>query len=255
MDFVSGYQRFMGRWSERLAEPVLDFCEVGEGKIVLDVGCGLGSLTRAILGRTDTTTVIGTDRSPEAVAAARPRASRRRAAFHVGDARRMPYRDNTFDHCISLLMLNFLPDYRTAAAEMVRVTRIGGIVSAAAWDFAGGLPSHRMFYDTVAALDPESGLRRGFLRPLQRKGELAALWQENRLGSVEEVALTIWMEFRDFADYWAAYAWATNDYLQGLAESASMLVTERVRAAYLAGGADGARAFTATAWAVGGVRC
>jgi hypothetical protein len=28
----------------------------------------------------------------------------------------MPHRDGTFDRCISLLMLNFLPDYRQAAA-------------------------------------------------------------------------------------------------------------------------------------------
>ena len=80
----------------------------------------------------------------------------------------MPYADNTFDHCISLLMRNFLADYREAAAEMVRVTRIGGIVGAAAWDLAGGLPAHRMFYDTTAALDPEAGFRKGFFRPCSK---------------------------------------------------------------------------------------
>jgi SAM-dependent methyltransferase len=255
MDFANGYQRFMGRWSERLAEPVLDFCRVGEGETVLDVGCGLGSLAREVLGRNSTTVVIGIDRHHEAVVAARLRADRQRAAFHVGDARRMPYRDHTFDHCISLLMLNFLPDHRKAAAEMARVTRIGGVVGAAAWDFAGGLPSHRMFYDTVEALDPEAGFRKGFLRPLQRKGELAALWQENNLISVTEVALTIWMEFRDFTDYWAAYAWAMDNYLHGLSENALTRLTERVRAAYLAGAEHGAHAFAATAWAVRGVRC
>ncbi len=94
----------------------------------------------------------------------------------------MPYSDKIFDHCISLLMLNFLPDYQQAAAEMVRVTRTGGTVGAATWDFAGGLPSHRMFYDTVAAVDPKAGFRKGFLRPLQRKGELATLWKANELG-------------------------------------------------------------------------
>jgi len=54
-----------------------------------------------------------------------------------------------------------------ATAETVRVTQIGGIVSAAAWDFAGGLPSNRMFYDTVAALDPEAGFRQGLLRAVK----------------------------------------------------------------------------------------
>jgi hypothetical protein len=62
------------------------------------------------------------------------------------------------------------------------------------------------------------------------------------------------MEFSDFARYWAAYAWATDDYLQRLSESASMRLTEPVHAAYLAGAANGPRAFTATAWAVRGER-
>jgi ubiquinone/menaquinone biosynthesis C-methylase UbiE len=248
MDFASGYQHFMGRWSERLAEPVLDFCCVGEGEIVLDVGCGLGSLASAILSRTARTRFVGIDRSYEAVTAARVRNANCLGVFHVGDAGRMPYGDNTFDHCISLLMPNFPPDCLEAAAEMVRVTRIGGIVGAAAWDFADGLPAHRMFYDIVLDIDPEAG----FLRPLQEEGELAALWKENGLTSVKEVALTISMEFRDFADYWAGYAWATEDYLQCLSESASMRLTERLRAAYLAGTIDGPRAFTATALAVRG---
>ena len=76
MDFAGGYQHFMGRWSGRLAEPVVDFCRIAEGGIVLDVGCGLGSLARAVLGRTDATIVIGIHRHHEAVAAARLRASR-----------------------------------------------------------------------------------------------------------------------------------------------------------------------------------
>jgi hypothetical protein len=44
------------------------------------------------------------------------------------------------------------------------------------------------------------------------------------------------MEFSDFARYWAAYAWATDDYLQRLSESGSMRLTEPVHAAYLAEG-------------------
>jgi len=131
---------------------------------------------------------------------------------------------------------------------------LAGVLGAAAWDFAGGLPTHRMFYDTAAVLDPEAGFRMGFARPLQRRGELAALWSECGLSSVQETALTIWMEFRDFADYWAGWTWAQNDYLRHLSDSASTRLMEYVRAAYLSEGPDGPRAFTATAWAVRGVR-
>jgi SAM-dependent methyltransferase len=254
MGFASGYQRFMGRWSERLAGPVVDFCRIGDGETVLDVGCGLGSLSRTVIDRTDRTVVIGIDRRHDAVMTARSWAASHRAAFHVGDARQMPYGDNTFDRYISLLMLNFLPDYQKAAAEMVRVTRVGGMIGAATWDFAGGLPAHRMFYDTIAALDPNAGFRKGFLRPLQRKGELVQLWREAGLTAVEEIAVTIWMKFKDFADYWSAYAWATDDYLRSLPQGRSRRLEERIRAAYITGGEDGPRAFTATAWVVRGVR-
>ena len=133
----------------------------------------------------------------------------------------MPYRDGTFARCISLLMLNFLPDYRRATAEMVCLAQVGRTVGAAAWDFAGGLPAHRMLRHRRSARTAGGAPERFFQAP------------------------AIWMEFSDFARYWAAYAWATDDYLQRLSESASMRLTEPVHAAYLAGAADGPRAFTA----------
>lgn len=42
-----GYGRFMGRWSSRLAPLFLAFAQVGEGCVVLDVGCGTGVLACA----------------------------------------------------------------------------------------------------------------------------------------------------------------------------------------------------------------
>jgi hypothetical protein len=133
----------------------------------------------------------------------------------------MPYRDGTFARCISLLMLNFLPDYRRATAEMVRLARVGRTVGAAAWDFAGSLPAHRMLRHRRSARTAGGAPERFFQAP------------------------AIWMEFSDFARYWAAYAWATDDYLQRLSESGSIRLTEPVHAAYLAEAADGPRAFTA----------
>ena len=44
----------MGRWSERLAPLFIQFAGIHDGERILDVGCGTGSLTRALLsfGRT-----------------------------------------------------------------------------------------------------------------------------------------------------------------------------------------------------------
>ena len=42
-----GYERFMGRWSRRLAPQLVRFALVNEADAVLDVGCGTGALSGA----------------------------------------------------------------------------------------------------------------------------------------------------------------------------------------------------------------
>src|SRR6201991_5130817 len=45
---VAGYEQLMGRWSQRLAIPFIDFAGLADGEKILDVGCGTGSLTFAL---------------------------------------------------------------------------------------------------------------------------------------------------------------------------------------------------------------
>jgi len=48
---AAGYEVFMGRWTNRLAGPFLEFAGVGRGQRVLDVGCGTGVITCASFER------------------------------------------------------------------------------------------------------------------------------------------------------------------------------------------------------------
>ena len=53
----------------------------------------------------------------------------------------MPFANRTFDAAVIALVIFFVPEPAKGVAEMVRVTRPGGLVAAYAWDaLGGGLP-------------------------------------------------------------------------------------------------------------------
>ena len=70
---------------------------------------------------------------------------------------------------------------------MRRVTRSGGVVAAAVWDFRGGLVFQRLFWDTAAAIDPQAAATRDrlFAHPLAQPDGLVGLWQEIGLRDID----------------------------------------------------------------------
>jgi SAM-dependent methyltransferase len=174
-----GYDRIMGRWSTRLAEPFLDFSGCADGEDILDAGCGTGSLTFALSRRIKARSITGIDFSPIYIDYASEAIRDPRIAFEVGDICALPFGDRNFDRVLSLLVLHFLPQTERAVAELRRVARPGATVAAAVWDVRGGYVANRMFYDTAAAFDEEGRKRRArnYTRPMTRPGELTAAWR------------------------------------------------------------------------------
>ena len=125
-----GYERFMGRWSRRLAPLFVTFAGVTEGDRVLDVGSGTRALSAAAAA-IDSVQVTGVERSAAYVRYAREQVSGR---FEVGDALALPFPADAFNRTLSMLVLNFVADPAAALHQMVRVTRPGGVVAAAVWD-------------------------------------------------------------------------------------------------------------------------
>jgi ubiquinone/menaquinone biosynthesis C-methylase UbiE len=256
----TAYEQSMGRWSRRLASLFLDFAAVRDPRHVVDVGCGTGSLTFALAQALPGARITALDYSQAYLDFASSRApADGRVAFEQGDAASLPFADETFDAALSLLVLNFVPDAHTAAREMVRVTRPGGVVAAAVWDFKGGLTSLRMFADTAAALDPAADAFRAkvFSGPFTGPGEFADAWSAMGLRDVAQTALTIRMEFASFADYWEPWLGGQGTagaYVQSLSAETLNTLEHHLRRAYLAGDEDGPRSFAATAWACRGVR-
>src|SRR5262245_46573649 len=192
---AEAYERFMGRWSRRLAPPFLKFAGLKDGDRVLDVGSGTGALALAVLQEAPASRVVGIDLSPAYVAHARARAGGERVTFEEGDAQRLRFPDGSFDTSLALLVVNFIPDRAAAVREMARVTRPGGVVAAAVWDYGGGMEMLRAFWDEAGALAPASGRRDVRHMPVCRRGELAALWKEQGLLDVREEGLVVPLTF------------------------------------------------------------
>jgi len=252
------YEQQMGRWSRRLAEPFLDFVDLDDGGHILDLGCGTGSLTRALAGRFAAGRIVGLDASGAYIDHACRHISDPRIEFHMGDACAMPFPDASFDHVLSMLMLHFVPNTAGAVGEIRRVARPGAVVAAATWDLRGGFVAQRVFLDTAAMLDAKANELRAlnFTRPTTRPGALAAAWREAGFLNIREAMLTIRMEYSDFDDYWGPLVGGQGPaaaYVAGLDAPTVARLQEHVRRAYLDGEPDGPRSYAATAWAVKGV--
>lgn len=247
---AAAYERSMGRWSRMLAEPFLDALALPAGAAVLDAGCGTGALAEALAARDPAARITGTDLSEHYLAAARARVPA--AAFRQGDIARLPDRDGSFDAALSLLVLQFVADRAGTVAELVRVTRPGGLVAAAMWDFVGGFGFVRAFADSVAVAQPggEEFRARYFGDSVGSPGRLAALFEAAGLHEVQEQDIAIRQHFADFEDWWSP--WLTGQGVAGafvatLDPARRAEVAALARRTYLAGGPDGPRSFVAVA--------
>src|SRR3954471_24205749 len=107
---TDAYEAYVGRWSRPLAEAFLDWFAVPTAGRWVDVGCGTGALTEAVLASADPIAVVGIDPSPEFLGVAHHHVSDPRARFAVGDARALPVTSDGYDAVVAGLVLNFIPD-------------------------------------------------------------------------------------------------------------------------------------------------
>lgn len=183
---ADAYDRFMGRYSEPLAEQFADAVGVPPGTRALDVGCGPGALTAQLVARLGTGAVAAVDPSESFVSAARERFPGLRV--DVAGAESLPFVDDAVDLTVAQLVVPFLRDPVAGLTEMARVTRPGGVVAASVWDHAGGGGPLEAFWSVVRDVDPTAadesrgaGTREGHLGDLFRAAGLVdvTLWSES----------------------------------------------------------------------------
>jgi SAM-dependent methyltransferase len=197
------YERFMGRWSCLVAPLLVHITDLPDRGRVLDVGSGTGSLAFAIAEREVRARVLGIDPSKEYVAYANKRNPfPDRASFQVADAQQLHFPDAAFDASLSLLVFNFIPDPRKALLEVRRITKSGGRISAAVWDYSAGMRMLRTFWDAAVTIDAGAERLDEKYMPLCHAGELSDLWRRGGLENVRERPIDITMGFKSFVDYW-----------------------------------------------------
>jgi ubiquinone/menaquinone biosynthesis C-methylase UbiE len=126
--FARTAERFVAQQDARageLAERVRAFLVASGEERALDVGCGAGALALALAPLVRE--VVGVDRVPELLALARERAPEN-ATFVEADATHLPYDESEFDLAGTLRTLHHVPRPELVAAELARVTKVGGRV-------------------------------------------------------------------------------------------------------------------------------
>jgi SAM-dependent methyltransferase len=225
---AAAYDRFMGRYSTKLAPALVDLADVDGATNVLDVGCGPGALTAELVRRFGSGAVAAVDPSERFVAAARER-------YPGADVRRstaedLPFDDRAFDATLAQLVVHFMTDPVAGLAEMARVTLADGVLAASVWDSAGERAPTSAFWHAARELhgevEDESGLAGS------RGGQLTELFKAAGLSGVEEVALSVAVDFATFDDWWEPFTFGVGPaggYARTLGESELSMLRERCR--------------------------
>ena len=248
------YEAYVGRWSRLVAREFLTWLAIPPHKDWLDVGCGAGALTQAILDQARPKSVRGVDPS-SMLEHAKASIIDARASFLPGDAQSLPLEAAAVDATVSGLVLNFVPDPARGVAEMIRVTRPQGAVAAFVWDYAGKMEMMRYFWDAVVTLDKDAAELDEWPRfPICRPEPLAVLFSNAGLGNVVAHAIDVPTHFKNFDDYWTPFLGGQGpapSYVTSLDYERQSILRDFIRGR-LPKEKDGSIKLIARAWAVRG---
>lgn len=250
----SPYEQYVGRWSRRVAPMFLAWLNIPTGRRWLDVGCGTGALSAAIVDHSSPSAVVGVEPSEGFLGTAKINLAGR-AMLHQGSAAAIPLGDASVDVVVSGLVLNFIPDQQAALTEMMRVAARGGTIAAYVWDYAEKMELMRHFWNAAVELDPDAAkLDEGTRFPLCRPQALRNLFIGSGLLNVAVEPIDIPTPFANFDDYWQPLLGGQGPapaYAMSLDEPARARLRDRLRER-IPRAADGVITLTARAWAVRG---
>ncbi len=178
----------LGR-EEAFRQRIADLARLQPGEIVLDVGCGTGTLAMVARQRVgETGRVSGIDPSPQMIARANRKAERVGPAidFQVGVIEQLSFPDQSFDVVLSTFMMHHLPDdlKRRGLGEIARVLKPGGRLLVL--DMKGPVGPWKSNIADQPALMKEAGFSRAETGETRFSGFLRLGFALGRIGMVGE---------------------------------------------------------------------
>ena len=199
------YEYYMGRWSRLVAESFIEWLSPSSGLKWLDIGCGSGALSEAIIYNHESTVLTAIDQSEDFVSTVQNRLSSRVQCI-VGNALSLPLGNSSVNIAVSGLVLNFIPEPEKALSEMRRVTDAGGTVAVYIWDYAGKVDFLRHFWDAAVDIKSEAlNLHESNRFPDSNAEALKRLFEKAGFVDIETTSIEITTYFRDFDDYWKPF--------------------------------------------------
>ena len=247
------YDRWMGRWSRLLAQAFLQWLDLPPGLRWIDICCGSGVLTEAIVHRNSPAAVQAIDISPDQIQFARRHRSGGNVTFYIANALSLPFADASSDVAVCGLGFNYLPNPSSGLKEFQRVLRPGGHVAIYVWDYESGARFLREFWDAAIAVDPgATAFDQATRFPMCTPKGLRDLAVQARLTAPTVQAIEITTRFTSFDDYWdpiLSGQGSAPNYLAMLDAPTQAKIRERLRSA-LPINSTGAIEMPARAWAL-----
>ena len=134
-------------WDDRMRNQALEWFDADRDDRVLDVGAGTGFATEGLLNHVDEVYALDQSRG-QFEQAFRKFGKRGKVNFHMGDAERLPFKDDSFDKLWSSGSIEYWPNPVEALREFRRVVKPGGTVLVVGPDY----PKLRVFQRLADAI-------------------------------------------------------------------------------------------------------
>jgi trans-aconitate methyltransferase len=240
-----------------VAAEFVPWLDVPAGATWIDVGCGTGELTRAILNIASPRRVLSLDPSEGYLEHARVATKDPRAEFSRGTDQDVRSLGVIADAVVAGLVLHLVPDPVAALRAAAEATAPDGLIAAYVWDYADGMAVIRNFWDAAVEEDPAARSKdQGVRFPICTPSALKSAFEIADLSGVVTRPIEVTDRLADFEEYWTPFLSGEGPgpgYLVTLPTERQARVREMLRDR-LPIASDGSITLTCRAWAVCGFR-